>query len=136
MKKTKAKKLLLFCMLIIGCCSRHVAAQLTLTTQVRPRTEYRNGFGTLKPKINNAAFFTSQRSRLTLNYKTNRVIMQVAAQDVRVWGQDASTISNSDGSKLSLHEAWGEIILANKNIEYISTLKFRKAIFQFDGRST
>jgi Alginate export len=90
------------------------SGQLTVTGQVRTRSEYRNGLGTLKLKTNDAAFFTSQRSRVTFNYKTGRVILQTSLQDVRVWGQDASTISNADGNKLALHEAWGEIILANK----------------------
>ena len=90
------------------------AAQFTLTGQVRTRTEYRNGLGTLKPATNDAAFFTSQRSRLTLNYQWSRVSFRVAVQDVRVWGQDASSISNADGSRLGLHEAWADIVLANK----------------------
>ena len=119
-----------------------LAAQFTLTAQVRPRTEYRNGLGTLKPKANDAAFFTSQRSRLTLNYKMNRIIMQVAVQDVRVWGQDASTISNADGSKLGLHEAWGEIILANKKdtsfrkplVDYFSVKIGRQELLYDDSR--
>src|SRR5688572_29484334 len=89
-------------------------AQLTLIPQIRTRTEYRNGTGTLKPKNNDAAFFTSQRTRLTFNYKLPRVILQASVQDVRVWGQDASTISNADGNKLGVHEAWAEIILSNK----------------------
>jgi len=88
--------------------------QLTLTGQVRTRTEYRNGLGTLKTKANDAAFFTSQRSRITFNFKSNRIVLQTSLQDVRVWGQDASTISNADGSKLGLHEAWAELVLSNK----------------------
>lgn len=90
------------------------SGQLTVTGQVRTRTEYRNGLGTLKLKTSDAAFFTSQRSRVAFNYKTGHVILQTSLQDVRVWGQDASTISNADGSKLGLHEAWAEISLANK----------------------
>src|SRR5688500_11216568 len=90
------------------------SGQLTLSGQVRTRTEYRNGLGTLKPKGNDAAFFTSQRSRLTFNYKASRVILQASVQDVRVWGQDASTISNADGNKLGIHDAWADIILENK----------------------
>jgi hypothetical protein len=90
------------------------AAQLAVTGQIRTRTEYRNGVGTLPLKVNDPAFFTSQRSRLTFNYKTGRVVLQTSLQDVRVWGQDASTISNADGSKLGVHEAWAEIALANK----------------------
>ena len=92
----------------------NASGQLSLTGQVRTRTEYRNGLGTLKLKTNNAAFFTSQRTRLIFNYKTSRVIFQTSLQDIRVWGQDASTISNADGSKLGVHEVWAEIALANK----------------------
>jgi hypothetical protein len=90
------------------------SAQLSFIGQVRTRTEYRNGLGTLKPKTNEPAFFTSQRTRFTFNYKTNRLILQTALQDVRVWGQDASSISNADGGKLGMHEAWAELILTNK----------------------
>lgn len=90
------------------------SAQLSVSGQVRTRTEYRNGAGTLQTSSNDAAFFTSQRSRLSFNYKTGRVILQTSLQDVRVWGQDASTISNADGSRLGVHEAWAEIALANK----------------------
>lgn len=93
----------------------HSHAQFSLMGQLRTRTEYRNGTGTLKPKTSDPAFFTSQRARLTFNYKwTSRVAFQFTAQDVRVWGQDASTISPADGAKLGIHEAWAEIALANK----------------------
>jgi hypothetical protein len=91
-----------------------VNAQFTLIGQLRTRTEYRDGAGTLKPKANNASFFTSQRTRLTFNYRVNRITFQTSLQDVRVWGQDASTISNADGSRLGVHEAWAELTLSNK----------------------
>src|SRR5687768_14238051 len=112
-KRTKLMKsvsLILFAVLSLFKAS----SQLTLTGQVRTRSEYRNGVGTLKPKTYDPAFFTSQRTRLTFNYKANRIILQTSVQDVRVWGQDASTISNADGNKLGIHEAWAEIILGNK----------------------
>ncbi|GAA4914542.1 alginate export family protein [Mucilaginibacter defluvii] len=90
-------------------------AQLTFTGQLRPRTEIRDGYGTLKTKGNKTAAFISQRTRLALNYKWNKLIFQTSVQDVRLWGQDASTISAADGNKLSMHEAWAELIIANKN---------------------
>jgi hypothetical protein len=97
------------------CCTGYIAnAQLTLSGQIKPRTEIRDGYGTLKPKDNKTAAFTSQRTRITLNYKWNKLIFQASIQDVRLWGQDASTITVADGSKLGLHEAWAELILANK----------------------
>ena len=99
---------------IIALIALNAKGQLSLTGQIRTRTEFRDGLGTLRLKANDPSFFTSQRSRLTFNYKTSRVIFQTSLQDVRVWGQDASTISNADGSKLGVHEAWAEIALANK----------------------
>lgn len=92
-----------------------VNAQFTLTGQLRTRTELRNGLGNLVAKSSKAAAFTSQRTRLNFQYKWDRVNFGVAIQDVRVWGQDASSVSNNDGNKLMVHEAWAELILANKN---------------------
>lgn len=89
-------------------------AQFSLAGQLRTRTELRDGVGSLKPITNKSAFFTSQRARLTFNYKWNKVVFQTSVQDVRVWGQDASTISNADGARLGVHEAWAEVALANK----------------------
>ncbi|MBL7744649.1 MAG: alginate export family protein [Chitinophagaceae bacterium] len=116
-------------------------AQLTLSPQLRTRTEYRNGTGTLRPTTNDPSFFTSQRSRLTFNYKMNRVILQTSVQDIRVWGQDASTISNADGAKLGLHETWAEIILSNKkdtsfksSVDYFAVKIGRQELLYDDSR--
>ena len=89
-------------------------AQLAFSAQIRPRSEWRNGYGTLLPKTSTPSFHTSQRSRFGFSYKTSRVTYQAVVQDVRVWGQDASTINNNDGSKLAVHEAWADIVLANR----------------------
>jgi Alginate export len=86
-------------------------AQLTMTAQIRPRAESRNGLGTLKLKDAPSAGFISQRSRIGFNFKMDKVAFGMSIQDVRVWGQDASTISNADGSKLGVHEAWAEVNL-------------------------
>lgn len=95
-------------------CSLTVSAQLSLTGQLRTRGELRDGYGTLEPVGNNNAAFISQRTRLILNYNSSKLIFHTSIQDVRLWGQDASTISAADGGKLELHEAWAEIILSNK----------------------
>ncbi|HVU96684.1 MAG TPA: alginate export family protein [Puia sp.] len=92
-----------------------VKAQLSLTGQLRVRTELRNGYGTLETLGSQPAFLTSQRARLNFNYRSSRIIFQASVQDVRVWGADASTINNADGARLSVHEAWGELVLANKH---------------------
>ena len=95
--------------------SHFASAQFSLTAQLRTRTEVRNGLGNLVLKGSKSGVFTSQRTRLSFGYKWNRLLLGVVIQDVRVWGQDASSISNADGNKLMLHEGWAEIIFTNKS---------------------
>lgn len=118
------------------------SAQIALIGQLRPRAEYRDGYGTLEPVTSKPAGFVSQRSRLIFNYKSSRVIFQTSIQDVRVWGQDASSISNADGNKLFLHEAWAELVLSNKKdtsfkkspVDYLGLKIGRQEIVYDDAR--
>ncbi len=98
--------------LLVG-TSLTATAQMTLLGQLRTRSELRDGVGTLNPIGARSAAFTSQRTSLIFGYKWDRITFGANLRDVRVWGQDASTISNADGNKLFLHEAWAEITLAN-----------------------
>ena len=93
--------------------SLSLRAQLSLTGELRDRTELRNGYGTLETVGSKPAFLTSQRARLNFHYQSSRVIFHASVQDVRVWGADASTINNADGARLSVHEAWGELVFSN-----------------------
>lgn len=101
--------LLSFCLL-----ANSLKSQFSFTGQLRTRTEFRSGLGNLAPKDSDPAFFTSQRTRLNLKYKWDRINFGVSVQDIRVWGQDASSISLADGNRLMLHEGWAEIQLLNK----------------------
>jgi len=85
----------------------------TIGAQVRPRAEFRHGVGDpyLKSE-NSAAGFISQRTNLNLGFRFDKFNFLVDIRDVRVWGQDASTINNADGNKLFLHQGWGEFTLA------------------------
>jgi alginate export protein len=98
---------------LLSVLSFRARAQLSLTGELRVRTEFRNGYGTLEPVGATPAFVTSQRARLNFHYVSSRVIFHAAVQDVRVWGADASTINNADGARLGVHEAWGELVFAN-----------------------
>src|SRR6478735_10215125 len=118
------------------------AAQFSLTGQLRTRTEVRDGYGTLNAKGTDPAFLTSQRARLTFGYKWDRINFNFSVQDVRVWGQDASTINNADGNKLMVHEAWAEVTLMNvadttiktKGIDNLSFKIGRQALIYDDVR--
>jgi hypothetical protein len=94
--------------------SAELSAQFTLTGQLRTRTEYRDGLANLVAIGSMPAVFTSQRTRLAFGYKWDRLAFGLTVQDVRVWGADASTISNADGNRLMLHEGWAELTLFNK----------------------
>ncbi|PVY40795.1 alginate export family protein [Pontibacter virosus] len=85
-------------------------AQLYLTPQVRPRAEWRNGYQSL-PDGQNGAFFVNQRSRLTLDYKQDKVQMRFSLQDVRVWGDEPHL---KDTPSTAMHEAWGEFALSDR----------------------
>lgn len=125
----------------IFCCIT-VEGQLSVSGQLRTRTEFRDGLGTLISKSGSPSVFTSQRSRLTFNYKSSRLIFHTSIQDVRVWGQDASTIDNADGKKLEAHEAWAEIVFSNIKdtsfkhpfVDYFSVKIGRQELIYDDSR--
>jgi len=97
-------------------------SQLSLSGQLRTRSELRDGFGTLNSKDVSSAFFISQRTRLIFGYRWDRINFNTSIQDIRVWGQDASSINSADGNRLMLHEGWADIILLNAKD---STIKAR-----------
>lgn len=114
MRKKLTKCYLLLLLLTCSGIVNGVSAQFTLVGQLRTRTEIRNGLGNLVTEGAKPAAFTSQRTRLSFGYKWDRLTFGATIQDLRVWGQDASTISNADGSRLMLHEGWADLTLANK----------------------
>lgn len=112
-KRTKTFPLVL---LVSSVFSLQATAQVTLSGQVRTRTELRDGQGAPLAIGASPAFFTSQRTRLSFGYNAYRLKFGVTAQDVRVWGQDVSTINRTttaDLNGLMLHEAWAELGLTD-----------------------
>jgi hypothetical protein len=102
-------------------------AQITLTGQLRERTEVRDGQGTLLKKGDKPALFNSQRFRLNVGFAGYRYKVFASLQDVRVWGQDASSINRTTtevNNGLMLNEAWGEIFL-NDTISKIQNLSLK-----------
>lgn len=99
----------LFFVLLLGLIPSMVMAQLSFNGEIRPRTEYRHGLKSLFNSTEDAAFFTSQRTRLNLNYSEDKFRIGLSVQDVRTWG-DVAQLNLSDKNQLMLHEAWGELI--------------------------
>ena len=67
------------------------AQELDANLQLRPRYEYRNGFKSLMPNGEMATSFVSQRSRLNFNYKQEKLKVKLTFQNIRTWGDVATT---------------------------------------------
>lgn len=104
----KIKHQIAFLILAIALPSM-ASAQFVLSGELRPRAEYRHGYKSPATKDMDAAAFISQRSRLNLAYKNDKMKFGLSLQDVRVWG-DVPQLNVSDDS-FSLHEAWGEYFI-------------------------
>lgn len=89
-------------------------AQFSITTELRPRFEYRHGYKTLFSKDADPATFVSQRTRLNFGYTTEKLQFYLSAQDVRIWG-NAPQLNTADANGFSLHEAWAQVTFA-KNL--------------------
>lgn len=106
-----------FLLLIFGLFMvNQVFSQFTLSAELRPRTEYRNGFKTLISDAQDAAFFTSQRTRLNTKFAKESYSLYVSFQDIRVWG-DVPQLNVSDKNGLALHEAWGLVNFTNFSVK-------------------
>ncbi len=90
-----------------------VAQKSAIELEIRPRTEFRNGYKSLMLKDVEAAIFTDQRSRLIAYHQNSGMKTKLVVQDIRVWGNQPQLVGNQRLS-LSVHEAWGEAIFSNK----------------------
>jgi hypothetical protein len=86
-----------------------VSAQLVMQAEIRPRGEVRLGYQQLPELDDHAAYFISQRTRLTLNYTHKILSLGFSIQDVRIWGDETiytSTGIVGDNGTFDLNEAW------------------------------
>lgn len=82
--------------------------EFSMTAQIRPRAEYRNG--ALFPRVagERAAFFINNRARLSMEYKRENLSLKLSGQHVGVWGQDPQVDKKNDGHYV-LNEAWAKL---------------------------
>ena len=71
MKTIKLKKISLALFAFIGLNT--FAQEIDANLQLRPRQEYRNGFKGLMPNNELPTSFVSQRSRLNINFKQDKI---------------------------------------------------------------
>lgn len=117
-----------FSLLLLTLFSFVAQAQFTLTGEVRPRSEFRNGFKTPTTSTNDPAFFTEQRSRLYFDYKEEKYKFRLSLQDVRIWGEVPQIFKGEDGNTF-LSEAWGQYFITPK-----FSAKFGRQIISYDNQ--
>ncbi len=105
-----------------------VTAQLKVEAELRPRFEYRHGFGTLFPNNVDASAFVSQRTRLNTNFKKEYLNLYLSVQDIRVWG-DVPQLNRADKNGFGVHQAWGELLF---NPEF--SLKLGRQVLNYDDQ--
>lgn len=134
----KLKSSGIYCIILLLLCYTKTTAQFSLSAQLRTRTELRDGQGAPLPESADPAFFTSQRTRLSAGFNTYRLKLGLTVQDVRVWGQDVSTINRTttqDNNGMMLHEAWAEIGLTDTaNKRYDLSLKLGRQELAYDDQ--
>lgn len=80
--------------------------ETSLSVQLRPRAEYRNGSLTPRAEGGLPAGFINNRARLSLDFKRENLMMKVSGQHVGVWGQDPQIDTNG---RFMLNEAWARL---------------------------
>lgn len=97
------------CLLITGTLNaqnENKENEFTISTQIRPRGEYRNGAISPRLEGENSAGFITNRARISMEYKRSDLIMKFSAQHVGVWGQDPQIDKNG---RFALNEAWARL---------------------------
>lgn len=80
--------------------------EFSMSMQIRPRAEYRNGALFPREEGDKAAAFINNRARLSMEYKRTNLSMKISAQHVGVWGQDAQIDKNG---RFIMNEAWAKL---------------------------
>lgn len=99
----------LFIVLVLMLTSGWLNAQnVVIDAEIRPRTEFQDGFKTPILSANDPGIFTSQRTRLGFTFTSGLLTTQITVQDARVLGQFAT--SSSDATT-GIYEAWADMLL-------------------------
>lgn len=93
--------------------SSFAQVKFSFNGQYMNRAEYRHGYSTLAEPDQDAAFFISQRARISAGLRMDKAEMFFSIQDVRTWGSTANATIDNAGL-LSVHEAWVALQLNKK----------------------
>lgn len=82
--------------------------EFSMTAQIRPRAEYRNGALMPREEGVSPAYFINNRARLSMEYKREGLSLKISGQHVGVWGQDPQVDKKGEG-RMMMNEAWAKL---------------------------
>ncbi|MFB9057533.1 alginate export family protein [Mariniflexile ostreae] len=104
-------------------------AQFSLDGEFRPRTEYRNGYGSIIPSAEDSGFGVSTRVRLNAGYAVEAYKFYISLQDVMVWGENRQILPYDQNNSFAVFQAWAEVNLG----EGFST-KLGRQVLSYDDQ--
>lgn len=116
--------------LMIFFTTQYGSAQFTLDGEFRPRTEYRNGYGSIIPDVSEPGYAISTRMRLNATYDLEGYSFYLSFQDVMVWGENRQLRPEDSNNSFSIFEACAELRLG----EGLTTKLGRQTISYDDQR--
>ncbi|MDW7691686.1 alginate export family protein [Flammeovirgaceae bacterium SG7u.111] len=121
------KKTLLLIVVLIHIGVYSASAQFTVDVDFRIRSEYRDGARIMLDSSKQAAFVSSQRTRLITTYKKDKLELRFGIQNARIWGQDKE---RANVGNVNLSEGWLKYQLS----PYFSVQAGRQHMVLDDGR--
>lgn len=106
------KKVLLYLLISAMYINFAQAQEFTLNADLRPRFEYRHGYGTLFPDNAKPAAFVTQRSRLNMAFSDEKLSLYFSFQDVSTWGDEQTLSATDHNNSLTLFQAWAKYTFA------------------------
>lgn len=99
---------------LLALWSNTAKAQFTLSAEIRPRAEFRNGFKKPLAEGQGPAFFVEQRTRLNTSFTSEKFDVYISMQDVRNWGS-TTQVYKSDPTLQNIYQAWAAYKFNEKN---------------------
>lgn len=96
-----------------------LAQKVTIDAEIRPRTEFRDGFSSplvrgANIEKNRPAALMLQRTRLGFGYESNSLNAKVTLQDARIFGDadlKGTQLQADTANTFALYEAWAELLI-------------------------
>ncbi|TYA92280.1 alginate export family protein [Seonamhaeicola marinus] len=107
------KKSYTITIVLMFCLVQLTYAQLLIDGELRPRAEYRNGFGNIIDEDSDPGFGVATRMRLNGSFEADFYKIYISVQDVIVWGENRQVSPLDQNDSFAVFQAWAELNLGS-----------------------